>query len=63
MATSLAAAIEAAHPNASVDKQPGGKGDFIVKADGRELWNKRAHPEEQRAKANNTAKQLAAPKE
>jgi len=46
VATSLAAAIEGAHPNASVDKQPGGKGDFIVKAEGRELWNKRAHPEE-----------------
>ena len=41
----MAAAIEAAHPGATVDKQPGGKGDFIVTADGRELWNKNAHPD------------------
>ncbi|MCK5943724.1 MAG: Rdx family protein [Planctomycetes bacterium] len=44
-ATSLAAAIEAARPDADVEKIAGGKGDFIVKVDGRELWNKRSHPE------------------
>ncbi len=60
MATSLAAAIEAAHPNAVVDKQPGGKGDFIVKVDGRELWNKRAHPEERFPENDEILSQLAA---
>lgn len=60
MATSLAAAIEAAHPHAVVDKQPGGKGDFIVTADGRELWNKRAHPEERFPENEEILSQLVA---
>jgi predicted Rdx family selenoprotein len=41
----LATAIEAAHPDAKVEKKPGGKGDFLVTVDGKQLWNKRAHPE------------------
>lgn len=28
-------------PAASVDTVPGGKGDFIVKVDGRKIWDKR----------------------
>ncbi|MGC6487290.1 MAG: Rdx family protein [Planctomycetota bacterium] len=45
-AASLAAAIEAAHPGATVEKKPGGRGDFIVTADGREVWNKKRHAEQ-----------------
>jgi len=40
-ATSLAAAIKKAHPKSTIDKKPGGKGDFVVKADGKLLWDKR----------------------
>jgi hypothetical protein len=36
----LAAKIEKAFPDTRVRLQPGGRGDFIVTADGRELWNK-----------------------
>lgn len=41
MAASLAAAISKAHPKAKVDATPGGKGDFVVKADGKLLWDKK----------------------
>lgn len=41
MAASLAAAIGKAHPKATVETKPGGKGDFLVKADGKVLWDKR----------------------
>jgi hypothetical protein len=37
----LGAAIKAVHPNVEVELLEGGKGDFIVKVDGRELWNKK----------------------
>lgn len=37
----MEASIKAAHPDASVQLIPGGGGDFIVIADGQELWNKR----------------------
>ncbi|MFY9341264.1 MAG: Rdx family protein [Planctomycetota bacterium] len=40
-ATSLAAAIKKAFPKAQVDTNPGGRGDFVVKADGKLLWDKR----------------------
>lgn len=39
----MAAAIQKAHPKAKVEAKPGGRGDFVVKADGRLLWDKRAH--------------------
>jgi predicted Rdx family selenoprotein len=37
----LGAAIRSAHPDAEVDLVPGGRGDFIVTADGQRLWDKR----------------------
>jgi predicted Rdx family selenoprotein len=37
----LAAAIQNAFADAQVTLVPGGKGDFIVIANGREIWNKR----------------------
>jgi len=36
----LAAKIKKAHPGATVDLIRGGRGAFIVTADGREIWNK-----------------------
>ncbi len=41
MAASLAAAITKAHPKAKVETKPGGRGDFLVKADGLVVWDKR----------------------
>jgi len=41
MAARLAAEIRDTVPSAKVVLIPGGKGDFIVVANGRELWNKR----------------------
>jgi len=40
-AASLAAAIQKAHPRAKVETRPGGRGDFLVKADSKTLWDKR----------------------
>ncbi|MCA8964354.1 MAG: hypothetical protein H6838_14320 [Planctomycetes bacterium] len=37
----MAAAIRAAHPSAKVVTKPGSKGDFLVTADGKLLWDKR----------------------
>lgn len=37
----MATEIRAVFPNATVELVPGGKGDFIVVADGKSLWNKR----------------------
>jgi predicted Rdx family selenoprotein len=37
----LGAKIEKTFPDARVTLEGGGRGDFIVTADGRELWNKR----------------------
>lgn len=37
----MGAKIAAAFPGAKVTLEGGGRGDFIVTADGRELWNKR----------------------
>jgi predicted Rdx family selenoprotein len=37
----LGAKIETAFPGTKVELRGGGRGDFIVTADGRELWNKR----------------------
>lgn len=45
-ASGLGADIRKAFPDAKVDLIPGGRGDFIVTADGRELWNKRAMDDE-----------------
>ena len=42
----MATAIATAHPDAKVEKVPGSKGDFIVKVDSKEVWNKMAHPEQ-----------------
>lgn len=42
----MAAAIQDAHPEATVDIAPGGKGDFIVESDGTQLWNKRSMGDE-----------------
>lgn len=36
----MAAAIQKAHPKAKVETKPGGRGDFLVKVDGRLLWDK-----------------------
>ena len=47
----MGAKIEQAIPGATVKLEGGGRGDFIVTADGRELWNKRqmggAFPDEE----------------
>lgn len=40
-AAGLAAAIQKAFPNATVDKKPGGRGDFVVTTQKRVLWDKR----------------------
>ncbi|MFN7669946.1 MAG: Rdx family protein [Planctomycetota bacterium] len=40
-ATSLAAAIQKARPGATVETKPGGRGDFVVTADGALLWDKK----------------------
>lgn len=37
----MAAKIEQAFPEVQVELIRGGKGNFIVKVDGKELWNKR----------------------
>ena len=37
----MAAEIKKEHPSAKVEIRVGGRGDFIVKQDGKELWNKR----------------------
>ena len=37
----MGAAIEGAVSNVQIELIPGGRGDFIVTADGHELWNKR----------------------
>ena len=37
----MAAAIRTAHPDATLDVRPGGRGDFLVKHDGKTLWDKR----------------------
>ena len=44
-AASLAAAIQGVHPGATVEKKPGGRGDFIVTTGDRQIWNKKTHPE------------------
>jgi selT/selW/selH-like putative selenoprotein len=36
----LAAAISKAHPKATIDKKPGGRGDFRVTVDGKVVWDK-----------------------
>lgn len=41
MASGLGAAIQKAYPQAKVELKPGGRGDFIVTADGKQLWDKR----------------------
>ena len=41
MASSLAAAIRTAHSDAAVELIKGGKGDFIVKYDGKVIWDKK----------------------
>jgi len=45
-AASLAAAISKSHPKAKVETRPGGRGDFVVKADGKLLWDKRSRDDE-----------------
>ncbi|MCB9878172.1 MAG: SelT/SelW/SelH family protein [Planctomycetes bacterium] len=41
IATGLAAEISEAHPDATIEKKPGGRGDFIVTVDGHQVWNKK----------------------
>ena len=36
----MAESIKEQRPSVSVEITPGGKGDFIVKADGKTLWDK-----------------------
>ncbi|MBK8096338.1 MAG: Rdx family protein [Planctomycetes bacterium] len=42
----MAAAIRKQHPKAKVAIQPGGRGDFVVKADGKLLWDKKKRGDE-----------------
>lgn len=42
----MGADIKKAFPNAKIELEPGGKGDFIVTMDGRKLWDKRAMGDE-----------------
>jgi predicted Rdx family selenoprotein len=37
----LAAAIRKAHPKATIETKPGGRGDFLVTADGKRIWDKK----------------------
>ncbi|MCC6782668.1 MAG: Rdx family protein [Planctomycetes bacterium] len=37
----MGAAIQKAFPEAKVELKPGGRGDFIVTVDGRQLWDKK----------------------
>ncbi|MGA1522673.1 MAG: Rdx family protein [Planctomycetota bacterium] len=37
----MGAAIEGAFPESSVELKPGGRGDFVVTADGRTIYDKR----------------------
>lgn len=42
----MGAAIESQIPDAAVELIPGGRGDFIVVANDRKLWDKRAMGDE-----------------
>ncbi|MDP6424766.1 MAG: hypothetical protein QGG14_08480 [Planctomycetota bacterium] len=42
----MGAAIREKHADAEVELIEGGRGDFVVKNDGAELWNKRAMGDE-----------------
>jgi predicted Rdx family selenoprotein len=42
----LGAEITRAFPKAKIELQPGGRGDFIVTIDGKQVWNKRRHNDE-----------------
>lgn len=42
----MGAAIQKAHPQAEIQLQPGGRGDFIVTVDGKQLWDKRRMDDE-----------------
>ncbi|MBI2374561.1 MAG: hypothetical protein HYV07_11250 [Deltaproteobacteria bacterium] len=42
----MAAVLKRAVPEVEIELVAGGKGDFIVSADGVELWNKRAMGDE-----------------
>lgn len=41
-ATSLAATLKKKFPKATITTSPGRRGDFLVKADGKVLWDKHA---------------------
>jgi predicted Rdx family selenoprotein len=56
----LAAAIKKAHPKSTIDKKPGGRGDFIVKADGVLLWDKKQRKDERFPEAQEILSQLSA---
>jgi predicted Rdx family selenoprotein len=55
----LAAAIQRAHAKAKVETKPGGRGDFLVKADGRVLWDKRRRDDERFPEDGEILSQLA----
>lgn len=59
-ATSLAVAIQKAHPKSKIDKKPGGRGDFIVKADGKLLWDKRKREDDRFPEPEEILSQIAA---
>jgi predicted Rdx family selenoprotein len=42
----LADAIKAAHASVEVELVPGGKGEFIVTSDGKQIWNKKQMDDE-----------------
>jgi len=39
--------------------KPGGKGDFIVTVEGKQIWNKRSHPETRFPEHDEVLSQLA----
>lgn len=42
----MGAAIKKSFPQAKIELKPGGRGDFIVTADGKQLWDKRRMDDE-----------------
>lgn len=49
------------HPKAKVETKPGGRGDFVVTADGVRLWDKRRRSDDRFPEPAEILKQLPAP--
>ena len=56
----MAAAIQKAHPKSTIEKKPGGRGDFVVKADGKLLWDKKRRDDDRFPEAHEILSQLPA---